>query len=126
MSFGPVASMPSRLLMLLPGSGCGTRLQALPFQCIISDPGLLLVPTAHTSLAEIAFTAQGIKLYTSGPGTMLHAFPSQCSMSCSEEVPWSKTPTVHASPGATADTENKRFCEAVITFGLLIISHGRH
>src|SRR5438034_523294 len=82
-SFGPPAATLLRALPVLGGGlGLGTTVHWLPYQCMTSVcmvPAEVYLPTAQTSLVEIATTPPrlsgrpGLAL-----GTTVQAVPSQC------------------------------------------------
>src|SRR5438552_3740122 len=99
-----LATAPSPYSLPL-NSALGTADQLAPSQCSISGP-VMLLPTAHTSLAATAVTSYRLPPPTSGLGTALHVLPFQCSVS-----PWpepyrdvAECPTTHPSLAVTAAT----------------------
>src|SRR5262245_61149982 len=63
---------------------------------------MLVEPTAHTSLAEIALPPARAELHSGivGLGVIVQLFPSQCSISCPSPLP-----TAHTSFAETAETD---------------------
>src|SRR5690348_3859922 len=107
---------PARLLNTAPdGPGLGTTAQLVPFHRSVSVP-LPLSPTAHTSVVDTAATPRSSDPEPVPPGlglgTMLHAVPSQCSVSVWNTVPalveiW-KSPTAQTSLAEMAVTPVRR------------------
>src|SRR5437667_9102356 len=82
-AFGPLAVILLRALPVLGrGLGLGTTVHWLPSQCVTSVcmvPAEVYLPTAQTSLAEIATTPPRLAGRPGlGLGTTVQAVPSQC------------------------------------------------
>src|SRR5215472_9241401 len=100
------------------GFGLGTWVHALPSQCSTSALPIVLVrsrPTAHTSVAETALTANSATTWPGGVGlgTRVHVRPSQCSTRVVSRLSVPPEPTAHMSVAEAALTPDRPLIPAL-------------